>query len=100
MELDSKNGVAWIFLGLADYRAGQWKEVIDALEKSLPLLDGWGDQQFYLAMAHQRAGHNDNARRWYRQGLDRMAKSATTKNPFMLRARAEAAEVLGLKDGK
>jgi tetratricopeptide (TPR) repeat protein len=100
LELDPNNGVAWIFLGLAHYRAGQWKEAIDALEKSLQLHDGWGDQQFFLAMAHQRAGRNDNARRWYRQGLDLMAKSATTKNPFMLRARAEAAEVLGLKDGK
>src|SRR5262249_58678561 len=96
LELDSNNGVAWIFLGLAHYRAGQWKEAIDALEKSLQLHDGWGDQQFFLAMAHQRAGRNDNARRWYRQGLDLMAKYATTKNPFMLKARAEAAEVLGL----
>jgi tetratricopeptide (TPR) repeat protein len=100
LELDPKNGVAWIFLGLAHYRAGQWKEAIEALEKSLQLHDGWGDQQFFLAMAHQRAGRSDNARKWYRQGLDRMVKSGTTKNPFMLRVRAEAAEVLGLKDGK
>jgi tetratricopeptide (TPR) repeat protein len=100
LELDPNNGVAWIFLVLAHYRAGQWKEAIDALEKSLPLLDGWGDQQFFLAMAHQRAGRKEIARKYYQQGHDRMAKSATTKNPFMLQARAEAAEVLGLKDGK
>jgi hypothetical protein len=74
---------------------------INALEEALrvqPL--SWGDVHCFLAIAHERLGHSDEARKWYQEGLNRMALAGSAKNLFVLQVRAEAAEVLGLKDDK
>jgi serine/threonine-protein kinase len=97
IELDPGLGVAWNTLGEAHYRAGQWQEAIAALEKALPFDNGGASEDFFfLAMANQRAGYPDKAREWYRKGAAWMDKHAP-KNAGLLRYRAEAAGVLGLK---
>jgi superkiller protein 3 len=96
-ELDPKLGIAWSTLGEAYYRNGQWQEAITALDKALALLKGDdGEAFFFLAMAHHRAGHNDEAHKWYDKGIEWMDKHAP-KDPTLLRYRAEAADVLGVK---
>jgi superkiller protein 3 len=97
IELEPKVGVAWNTLGEAYYRTGQWQEAITALDKGMALRqDGTSEECFFLAMAHQRAGHKDEARKWYDKGIAWMDKNAP-KDRTLLRYRSEAAEVLGIK---
>jgi hypothetical protein len=52
-------------LALAHYRAGQFDQVVQGLQKSLQL--GWGGHVLdwlVLAMAHHRLGQEAEARRW------------------------------------
>ena len=58
-------------LGAALYRAGRFEEAIRRLNESIQALDG-GDVPkgfAFLAMAHHRLGHGDEAKRW----LDKLA---------------------------
>ena len=66
LRLGEQVGMVWNTLGVAQYRAGESKAAIESLGKSLALRDG-GDafDWFFLAMAHQRLGHKDEARTWY-----------------------------------
>jgi superkiller protein 3 len=96
-ELSPELELAWGTLGEAYYRNGQWQEAIAALDKMLALLKGDdGEIFFFLAMAHHRAGHKDEARKWYDKCVAWMKENAP-KNPTLLRYRKEAAEVLGVK---
>jgi WD40 repeat protein/serine/threonine protein kinase len=58
-------------LGAALYRAGRFAEAIGSLEKSHQNRGGDGDPRgfAFLAMAHYRLGHRDEAKRW----LDKLA---------------------------
>ena len=87
-------------LGVAHYRAGDWKAAIAALEKSMELRKG-GDSfdWFFLAMAHWQLGEKDKAREWYDRAVQWMDKNQP-KNEELRRFRAEAAELLGLKEKK
>ncbi len=68
--LAPKVGATWKTLGVALYRAGDWKAAVAALGKSLELSKG-GDavDRLFLAMAHQKLGHPDEARKWYRRAV-------------------------------
>src|SRR5262249_19838876 len=57
---------AYLTLGVAQYRAGDWKAAIMALEKSMELRKG-GDSfnWFFLAMAHWQLGETNKARACY-----------------------------------
>jgi uncharacterized protein HemY len=89
--------VAWGTLGEAYYRIGQWQEAITALDKELALRQGGTSEGFFfLAMAHHRAGHKDEAHKWYDKGIAWTDKHAP-KDPALLRYRSEAASVLGVK---
>src|SRR5262249_42285362 len=83
--------------GAAQYRAGNWKGAIAALEKSMELSKG-GDSfdWFFLAMAHWKLGDKDKARDWHDRAVRWMDRNQP-KNEELLRFRAEAAELLGLK---
>jgi tetratricopeptide (TPR) repeat protein len=84
-------------LGAALYRAGSWQEAIAALEKSLLLSKGgYSTDYFFLAMAHCQLGNHAEARRWYDRAVQWMDKNAP-KEAALLRFRAEAEEVLGVK---
>jgi uncharacterized protein HemY len=97
-------GYIWNTLGLAQYRNGNWREAVAALEKSMQLGDG-GDSfdRFLLAMAHWQLSDKDQARKWYSLAVQWMEKNEQHSNTEELRQdltrfRAEAANLLGIKD--
>jgi tetratricopeptide (TPR) repeat protein len=80
----------WNTLGVAHYRAGEWKEATKALEKSIELDNGAHSiDWFFLAMAHWQLGHRDQARQWYNKAVAAMKKEKS-RDPELLRFRAEA----------
>jgi tetratricopeptide (TPR) repeat protein len=83
-------------LGIAHYRAGDWKAAVEVLEKSRALRKG-GDafDWFFLAMAHDRLAHKDEARRWYDRAVEWTKKNAP-QNEELGRFRAEAEQLLGI----
>jgi serine/threonine protein kinase/predicted Zn-dependent protease len=93
-----KNNFLWNTLGAAHYRAGNWKEAIAALERSMELRDGGGDafDWFFLSLAHGRLGTKVEARRWYQLAVDQANRGPNY--PELGRFHAEAAALLGLKD--
>jgi eukaryotic-like serine/threonine-protein kinase len=87
-------------LGAAQYRAGEWKGAVAALEKSMELGKGGdGSDWFFLAMANWRLGNRDEARRWHDRAVEWMVKNQP-ENEELRRFRAEASEFLGLKEKK
>jgi serine/threonine protein kinase len=97
-------GTFWNTLGVAHYRAGDWKAAVAAFDKSMELRAG-GDafDWYFLAMIQKKLGNADEARKWYDQAVDWMEKNrpALAKNPQQAeevrRFREEAQEVLELK---
>ncbi|MGO9465950.1 MAG: tetratricopeptide repeat protein, partial [Isosphaeraceae bacterium] len=92
--LAPKEGEHWNTLGIAQYRAGDWKEAIVALEKSVELRKG-GDafDWLFLAMAQWQLNHKDEAGKWYAQAVQWMDNNAP-KNEELGRFRSEAAELM------
>ena len=58
-------------LGVVHYRAGRYSEAITTLERSLAAGRGLSDgfDLFFLAMAHHRLGHRDQARECFDRGV-------------------------------
>src|SRR5207248_1557157 len=95
VELAPNAADQWNTLGVARYRTGDYAKAIDALEKSRGLQ---GDKQFswnafFLAMAHYRLGHLDDARNWYTESIAWMDKNAP-EDQELLSFRSEATELL------
>src|SRR5262249_21424523 len=87
-------------LGAAHYRAGEWKDAIAALEKSVELRKGGdGFDWFFLAMAHWRLGEEGKARAWYDRAVRWMDENQRA-NEELRRFRAEAAGLLGVRGRK
>jgi tetratricopeptide (TPR) repeat protein len=104
VELHPQPGGCYNTLGITLYRAGDWNAAISALEKSRELRQGgdWYDW-FFLAMAHWRLSHKEEAQRWYDQTIawleknqDKLARNKP-KHAQFCRFRAEAADLLGVK---
>jgi tetratricopeptide (TPR) repeat protein/serine/threonine protein kinase len=90
-----KNALSRRIVGLAHYRAGNWKESLVALEEALKLTEGDGYYWFCLAMAHQRLCHNAEARAWYDKAAEWMDRNKPRDTTGELRrSRAEAAKLL------
>jgi tetratricopeptide (TPR) repeat protein len=75
VRLASQDGNSWLSLGVAQYRAGKYETAIVALDMCLTVTPGadaapW----FFLAMAHGKLGHRDEARKFYGQGVAWMEK--------------------------
>ena len=68
--LAPETGAYWNTLGVAHYRAGDWKGTAAAIEESMRLRVG-GDAHdwLFLAMARSRLGDHPAAQRWYDQSL-------------------------------
>jgi uncharacterized protein HemY len=92
-----KDGTFWNTLGIAHYRAGDWRGAIAALEESRPRRSG-GDASdfFFLAMAHWQLGEKAEARQWYDRAIEWMKHNPKDDelDPF----HAEAAALLGFPD--
>jgi tetratricopeptide (TPR) repeat protein len=95
--LAPKEGTFWNTLGAAQYRAGDWKAAVAALEKSMELRKG-GDSVdwFFLAMAHRQLGDKKKARTWFDQAVQWMNKHQPADEELR-RFRSETAELLGIK---
>jgi tetratricopeptide (TPR) repeat protein len=96
VELAPGNGIFWNTLGVAQYRNGDWKAVIEALLKSIQLQNG-GDSSdyFFLAMARWKLNEQAKARAWYELADAWMDKNAP-QNEELRRFRDEATALLGL----
>ncbi len=105
---ESKPDWAASILGATLYRAGQVEEAIEYLSK----VDRRGTYVWYfLAMAHQRLGHQEEARKWFDKAIERTEKKAREHHDdpggTMLwnqrltaeLLRLEAAELFGAIDG-
>ena len=97
VELAPKDGTAWSTLGVAQFRAGNRKESINALQKSQELRKG-GDSVawFFLAMAHWELGTKDEGRRSYDRAVEWMDRHKSDDEELR-RFRAEAAERMGIE---
>jgi serine/threonine protein kinase/WD40 repeat protein len=97
VELAPNEGTIWNTLGVAHYRAEEWKVAIAALTKSMELRKG-GDSfdWYFLAMGHWQLEQKEEARKWYDQAVAWMNKHQP-QNEELRRFRAEAAELLGIE---
>jgi tetratricopeptide (TPR) repeat protein len=92
-------GNYWGTLGNAHYRAGQWSEALAAFQQAAKLRNGGdGLDWLFLAMTHGRLGEKEQGRVWYDQGVEWMEKN-NPDDGGLKHMRAEAAELLGVKDG-
>jgi non-specific serine/threonine protein kinase/serine/threonine-protein kinase len=84
-------------LGIAYYRAGEWAAAIEALKKAEALApdNHLAFNGFFLAMAHGRLGHADDARTWYRRSVAWMNRR-DPNNDALAGFCAEATALLGL----
>jgi tetratricopeptide (TPR) repeat protein len=86
-------------LGVAHYRMGDWKQAIANLEKAEELAPdrylAWN--ALFLSMAHWQSGDKEQAREWYDRAVRWMEKNQSS-NEELRRFRAEAEELLGIKD--
>jgi tetratricopeptide (TPR) repeat protein len=82
-------------LGVAEYRAGDWKAAIASLDMSRVMLNGNFESfnLFFLAMAHWQLSEKDQAGKLYRQAVQWMEKNQP-HNEELIRFRDEAAELL------
>jgi eukaryotic-like serine/threonine-protein kinase len=98
--LKSTEGSYWQSLAWAEYRAGDWKTAVAAMEKVKELGSAGNSREwFLLAMAHWKLGNKVEARKWYGQAIAWMDKNQPA-NKELGRFRAEAAELLGVNDKK
>jgi tetratricopeptide (TPR) repeat protein len=85
-------------LGVAQYRATDFRKAISSLEKSIEVQNS-GDAYnwFFLAMAREHVGEQENAHNDFMKAVEWMDKNKSN-DPELRRFRAEAAVVLGIKD--
>jgi tetratricopeptide (TPR) repeat protein len=99
-QLDPNNANFFSTLGVAHYRAGDWQAAAAALKKSTQLRNGRNAPHLlFLAMAQWQLGNKAEAGNWYNKAVEWMDKNKSTDAEFH-RFRAEAAELLGVKEKK
>ncbi len=100
VRLAPEMGAYWNTLGLAQYRAGKWQDAVAAFDKAMKRSEGGGGKDWlFLAMAHQKLGNKDEARKWYDQAVQWIEKPQEHPRPTEDETRrflAEAREVLGM----
>lgn len=85
-------------LGVACYRAGQWRDAVNHLEQSMASSNG-GDafDWLFLAMTQWQLNDKDDARKWFDKAIDWIDANAKEKeNDELRRFRTEAASLLGI----
>jgi Flp pilus assembly protein TadD len=100
VELSPKEGSYWNTLGVAHYRAGEFKQAVQELEQSMQLgKGGTSEDFFFLAMAHWQLGNKEDAHKWYDHAVAWMGKNRP-QNEELRRFRTEAEELLKITDKK
>jgi tetratricopeptide (TPR) repeat protein len=90
-----QEGPFWNTLGVAQYRAGDPKAAVAALQKSMRLLGGGeATDWFFLAMAHWKLDERGEARNWYDKAV-RWMDQYQVRDEELRSFRAEAAALLG-----
>jgi len=99
VDLAPNEGTNWNTLGVAQYRAGDWNDAIEALQKSEELSPDryFSFNAFFLGLAHWQLDEKDEARKWYDQAVQWMEKNQP-QDEDLKRFRAEAEELLGVKE--
>jgi serine/threonine protein kinase/tetratricopeptide (TPR) repeat protein len=99
VEREPDNGIFANTLGTAQYRVGDWKAALESLNKAHDLNQGqyFAHDAFFLAMVCWKLADKERAEKWYTAAERWMAKTAP-KNEELLRFRAEAAALLGLRE--
>jgi hypothetical protein len=82
-------------LGVARYRAGDFTGSIEALSRSAQGTEPTAHNGFFLAMAHARLGHHDEAGQWYARA-NRWMRQNAPQNAELRRFREEAHAVLDI----
>jgi uncharacterized protein HemY len=90
----------WSTLGVAHYRAGDWKAALEALQKSIDLSKGGVVEWLVLAMCHWKMGKQADARLWYLKAVLWMDTHKGNVIWGHTLFRAEAAELLGMSKEK
>jgi Flp pilus assembly protein TadD len=91
-----REGHFWNTLGVAHYRAGDWKAAIDALQTSLKHQGDNSNDLLFLAMSHWQRGEREQARQQFEKAIQWLEKHPR-QDEQLLRFRAEAEELLGIK---
>jgi serine/threonine protein kinase/tetratricopeptide (TPR) repeat protein len=100
VELAPQAGPYWKTLGLARGGVGDYKGVIQALERSIKLRTGGNSLDwFYLAVAHHQLGDKDKAGECYRRGV-RWMEENRPDDEGLRRFRAKVEQLLGLPEKK
>jgi WD40 repeat protein len=97
-QLNPTDGAIRNTLGVAHFRAGDWKGAIEALMKAEELAPGkfLAFDGFFLALAHWQIADKEKVRKWFDQAVAWMKKNRPQDEELM-RFRAEAEELLGIK---
>jgi tetratricopeptide (TPR) repeat protein len=98
VELAPEGGDCWRTLGLACYRASDWKAAVAALNKATELRSGGDSTEcFFRAMAHWQLGDKEQARSWYDRAIRWMDENQP-RDENLCRWRAEATALLDVAD--
>ncbi len=94
-ELQPQDANHWCNLGVAEYRAGNWQDSVDAFRQADVLIGGDGDRQhrFFLAMAHWQLGNQAQAHEAYEQAIAWLSEN-NINDGEQIRFRDEAESLL------
>ena len=95
IEQEPRKAAYWNTLGIAYFRAGEWKASIHALERSVEQgTGGTSFDYFFLAMAYCRQGDKQAASHWHHLANDWMDQH-NPEHEDLLRFREEAGSLIG-----
>jgi serine/threonine protein kinase/tetratricopeptide (TPR) repeat protein len=104
VRVESKEAEPWQTLGVAHYRAGNYADAVNALEKAISISPPSDSRRWlFLAMAESKLGHQQQARKWYDLAAAWMEKYRDQVNAdsrarlIFPKLHAEAEQVLGTR---
>jgi tetratricopeptide (TPR) repeat protein len=85
--------------GMVEYRLGRLDEAVSSLEEATSAQTLWDiENQFFLAMAHHRLGHEDEAARAHQRGIRLLEDRGERRRPDLVLLRREAEHQLTSHD--
>jgi WD40 repeat protein/serine/threonine protein kinase len=85
----------WNTLAVAHYRAGDHQKALDTIPRSVMQLGVTAFDMFFSAMAHERLGHSEQARKDYELAVNWMKQHRPTDQE-LIQFREEARSLLGI----